>query len=114
MRTEIRITAGGQFTDTIRVSNDSAARMRIRSDSLDWYIDEQMTPQFADVYPNEASLSCREWLQINPRESEVEPAGDMRARYTLQVPAGTHKVSIIAGWVSLRFRPSINRTLTSA
>jgi hypothetical protein len=91
MRTEIRIAAGEQFTDTIRVSNDSAARTRVRADSLDWYIDDQMTPQFADAYPKEAGLSCREWLQINPRESEIEPDGTTRSRYTLQIPAGTRE-----------------------
>lgn len=89
MRLEIKISPGRQYTDSVRLSNDSAGRFRVRGEILDWYIDDTMTPQFGDSYPQEAKFSCRDWLQVNPRESDLEAHATTRVRYTLAVPEGT-------------------------
>lgn len=89
MRSEIRINPGQEYTDTIRVSNDSPAAGRVRAESLDWFIDSVMVPQFADNFPQEEKFSCREWLDVNPRETELEAAATTRARYTVRVPPDT-------------------------
>ena len=67
MRIEIQIPAGGQYTDSLRLTNDSESPSRIRTELLDWYLDDTMTPQFAERYDQEKSFSCRDWLQVNPR-----------------------------------------------
>jgi hypothetical protein len=87
MRAEIQINAGGQHTETVRLSNDSDSVTRVRAETLDFFIDDALTPQFGADYAKEKDFSCREWIQINPREFELEAKGTMRVRYTLQVPA---------------------------
>ena len=89
MRVEIKIPAGGQYTDSLRLSNDSDGPSRVRAEMLDWYLDETMTPQFSEHYPQEKSYSCRDWLQINPREMDLVSNGAFRVRYTVRVPAET-------------------------
>jgi hypothetical protein len=89
MRIEIQIPAGGQYTDTLRLSNDSDGPSRVRAELLDWYLDETLTPQFAERYEQEKAFSCRDWLQVNPREMDMLEGGALRIRYTLRVPANT-------------------------
>ena len=89
MRIEIQLPPEGQYTDSLRLTNDAAAAVRIRSELLDWFIDETMTPQFADRYEQERDFSCRDWLQLNPREMDMVPNGTFRVRYTLRVPKET-------------------------
>ena len=89
MRIEIQISAGGQYTESFRLSNESAESVRVRGELLDWYLDDSMTPQFADRYEQEEAFSCRDWLQINPREMDLVGNGTFRVRYTLRVPVET-------------------------
>lgn len=89
MRIEIKIAPGGQYTDSLRLTNDSQGPSRIRAELLDWYLDDTMTPQFADRYAQEKQFSCRDWLQLNPREVDLAENGTFRVRYTLRVPADT-------------------------
>lgn len=89
MRTEIQIAPGRQHTESVRLSNDSPAPVRVRAEALDFFIDDTLTPQFGENYAKEKNLSCREWVQINPREFELDAKATRRVRYTLQVPAGT-------------------------
>ena len=107
MRVEVRISPGGQYTDSLRLSNDGAEPSRIRAELLDWYMDDTMTPQFGDRYDQEKGFSCRDWLQLNPRELDLPANGTFRVRYTLRVPAGTPvgEYHCGAGFVTI---PSIN------
>src|SRR4051812_27846289 len=89
MRVEVKLAPGKQYTDTVRLTNDSPGRMRVKGGLLDWFIDDQMTPQFDESYPQEAKLSCKNWLQLNPRESDLDGNGVTRVRFTVAVPAGT-------------------------
>jgi len=107
MRVEVRIAPGGQYTDSLRLSNEGPEPARIRAEMLDWYMDDTMTPQFNDYYEQERDFSCRDWLQINPRELDLPENGSFRVRYTLRVPLETPEGEYHcgAGFVTL---PSIN------
>jgi hypothetical protein len=86
MRVEIQAAPGIQYTDSVRLSNDASEAVRVRAETLDFFIDDTLTPQFGTNYENEKSLSCRKWLQINPREFDLSANLTTRVRYTLQVP----------------------------
>src|SRR2546426_4021182 len=73
MRLELKFTAGAQHSGPLTLTNDSGARMRIRAEILDFYIDPLETPQFGRHYTQEAEFSCHDWLSINPMEVELEP-----------------------------------------
>ena len=107
MRVEIQLPPGGQYTDSLRLTNDSEGPSRIRAELLDWYLDDTMTPQFADRYDQEKNFSCRDWLQVNPREMDLVSGGAFRVRYTVRVPAGTSagEYHCGAGFVTL---PPVN------
>jgi hypothetical protein len=108
MRIEIKVVPGDQYTDALRVTNDGDDPIRARGELLDFSIDEGMTPQFEESIEQEAKFSCRDWLQLNPREFELNGTETIRARYTIRVPAGTPEGEYHcgAGYVSL---PTINR-----
>jgi hypothetical protein len=63
--------------------------VRVRAELLDFYLDDTMTPQFAEQYENERDFSCKDWLQINPREMDLADGLTFRVRYTIRVPAET-------------------------
>ncbi len=88
MRLEVGLAGGAVQSGPLTLTNESEAPTRVRSELLDFYIDESGTPQFARAYPAEAENSCREWLSLNPRETEVPPKSATTVRYTLRVPPG--------------------------
>jgi P pilus assembly chaperone PapD len=103
MRVEVKVAAGDQYTDALGVTNDADSPIRVRGELLDFSIDETMTPQFEDIIEREAKYSCRDWLQINPREMDMKPNETVRARFTVRVPAGTPQGEYHcgAGYISL-------------
>lgn len=103
MRIEVKITPGDQYTDALGVTNDADEPIRVRGQLLDFSIDQTMTPQFEDIIESEAKYSCRDWLQMNPREMDMKAGETVRARYTIRVPAGTAQGEYHcgAGYVSL-------------
>ena len=86
MRLEFALGTGTVRSGPLTLSNESAAPIRFRAELLDFYIDDQGTPQFAPSYPAEAENSCRSWLSLNPMEGEVAPKSSVVVRYTLRVP----------------------------
>ena len=87
MRIELRMIPGSVQTGTLALSNDSSARVRVRAEALDFYIDATGTPQFSREFPQEASLSCRQWLSLNPMELEMEPGVQIMVRFSINVPS---------------------------
>jgi hypothetical protein len=85
------------------LSNSSTQKVRVKTEILDFYVDENQTPQFLQDMPAEAVYSCRRWVSVNPMESEMEPHSQLSARYTVRVPAdvaeGSHHCAV--GFVSL-------------
>ncbi len=97
MRVETRIRPGAQSSGTLRVSNESSARLRVRAELLDFFIDENGTPQFGPSYRQEAEHSCREWLSVNPMELELDAGSQLPVRYTLRVPPAAGERSYHCG-----------------
>lgn len=89
MRLELRLAAGRQHSGALNLTNDSFAKVRVRAELLDFYIDPDETPQFGRALPQESEHSCRQWLSLNPMERELDPSAHVLVRYTIRVPQGT-------------------------
>ena len=87
MRLELRFPKGGQHTGVLTLTNDSNARIRIRAEVLDFFIDAAATPQFGREFKQEQEYSCKQWLTLNPMELELGAGVQRGIRYTLRVPA---------------------------
>ena len=86
MRLEFSLSPAAVHSGSLTLSNESGDLVRVRAELLDFFIDNQETPQFAPSYPAEAENSCRGWLSVNPMETEVAPGKSVPIRYTLRVP----------------------------
>jgi hypothetical protein len=86
MRLEVRMAPGNQHSGTVNLTNNSAGKMRIRAELLDFFIDSEATPQFERENKQEAAYSCRQWLSVNPMETELEAPAQLPVRYTIHVP----------------------------
>jgi hypothetical protein len=86
MRAELKIAPGQQYTGSLKLSSEAAERVRVRAEALDFALDATATPQFERNLPQEAHYSCRQWLSLNPVESELDAKGFMTMRYTLRLP----------------------------
>jgi len=86
MRLELRAQAGQQTSGALVLSSDSGDKIRVRAAILDFLIDQNQTPQFEGKLESESSFSCREWLSVNPMETEVAPGSQVNVRYTVRVP----------------------------
>ena len=92
MRLEMRLDAGQQHSGTLTLANDSGAKLRIRTELLDFFVDGTDTPQFARAIQEEQPYSCRSWLVVNPMDTEVE-GRQLVIRYSIRVPEGTKEGS---------------------
>ena len=88
MRVELRMAPGARYSGSLALSNDSPSTIRVRAETLDFFIDPAGTPQFASNFPNEATLSCRAWLSLNPMDMELEAGKQVMVRYTISAPSG--------------------------
>jgi hypothetical protein len=102
MRVELRLASGAVHSGALTLTNDSAAKARIRAEPLDFFIDATETPQFNRSWPQEEEFSCRRWLSLNPMETELEAGASILVRYTLRVPAeaGQRGYHCAAGFVT--------------
>jgi hypothetical protein len=87
MRLEMKMTPGSGQSGVLTLSSDSGDKVRVRAEALDFWIDQDQTPQFESRLPSEADFSCRDWVSINPVETEVAPLKQVNVRYTMRVPA---------------------------
>ena len=87
MRLELKMAPGQQYSGSLKLSSSSGAKVRTRSEVLDFYIDDKATPQFERDLPQEAATSCKKWLSLNPMEIEIEKGGFLNVRYTFRLPA---------------------------
>jgi hypothetical protein len=104
MRNELTIAPGQQVSGALKLSSESGAKVRIRAEVDDFFIDETDTPQFERDVPHEAAYSCKTWLGLNPMEIELEKGGSLLVRYTIRVPADAVEGSYncAAGFTTLR------------
>jgi len=87
MRLEMKLTPGTEQSGVLTLSSDSGSKVRVRAEALDFLIDQDQTPQFETSLPSERDFSCRDWVSVNPVETEVAPLKQVNIRYTVRVPA---------------------------
>jgi hypothetical protein len=104
MRAELNIAPGQQLSGALKLSSESGAKIRIRAEVDDFYVDDTDTPQFERDIPQEAAYSCKKWLSLNPMEIELEKGGFLLVRYTFRLPAVVAEGSYAcaAGFTTLR------------
>jgi hypothetical protein len=85
MRAEMHLAPGAAYTGVLRLVNEGAA-VHVRSSLLDFHLDAEQTPQFEAEFAAESAYSCRQWLAVNPMETELDANGEKAMRYTLRVP----------------------------
>ena len=88
MRIEFAAIPGRPYSGALSLTNSGPEKSRVRAELLDFYVDENTTPQFVANAPTESAYSCRTWLSANPMEMEVEARGQITVRYTVRVPTG--------------------------
>ncbi|HUQ94020.1 MAG TPA: hypothetical protein VM120_20235 [Bryobacteraceae bacterium] len=93
MRLEFPAVSDKSYSGTLMLNNSAANRVRVRTELLDFFVDENQTPQFLPDAASEAQYSCRKWVSVNPMEAEVEPRSQLPVRYTVRVPAGAKEQS---------------------
>jgi hypothetical protein len=93
MRVELKMAPGQQYSGSLKLSSQSGAKMRVRAETDDFYIDDKGSPQFERNLPQEAAYSCKNWLSLNPMEIELENGGFLNVRYTLRLPADVREGS---------------------
>ncbi len=86
MRLELGMQPGAQTSGVVTLSNNSNDKTRVRAQILDFLIDQNQTPQFEGKLSSESAFSCRDWVSVNPMETEVAPGVQMNVRYTIRVP----------------------------
>ena len=87
MRLEMKLTPGLEQSGVLTLSSDSGDKVRVRAEALDFWIDQDQTPQFESSLQSETGFSCRDWVSVNPVETEVAPLKQVNIRYTVRVPA---------------------------
>ena len=88
MRVELRMAPGQEYSNTVKLSSQSGVSTRVRAEVLDFDIDETTTPQFERNLPKQASISCKNWLSLNPMEMDIDKDGYLNVRYTIHLPEG--------------------------
>src|SRR5229473_3002368 len=89
MRLEMKLLPGLEQSGVVTLSSDSGDKVRVRAEALDFWIDQDQTPQFESSLQSESGFSCRDWVSVNPVETEVAPLKQVNIRYTVRVPANT-------------------------
>lgn len=112
MRLELRMAPGVQHSGTLNLTNNSTSKARIRTELLDFFIDTEDVPQFERESKQEDAFSCRQWLSINPMETELASSTQLAVRYTIRVPQGVAEGSYhcAAGFTTLPAAEQINGT----
>jgi hypothetical protein len=87
MKVEVAAVSGKSYSGSLTLTNAGTTKARIRVEMVDFYVDENTTPQFIAHAPAEEDYSCRSWLSANPMELDVEPKSQTPVRYTLRVPS---------------------------
>lgn len=87
MRQEFTAVPGTAHTGSLLLSNSDSTGVRVRTEILDFYVDDQQTPQFVAEAPAESAYSCRQWVSVNPMEIDLGAKAQLSIRYTVRVPA---------------------------
>ena len=86
LRLELATKPGQTQTESLSLSNESAATVHIRASTLDFWIDDDQQPQFTAAGLSETGHSCRNWLKLNPTEFDLAPQEHRIVRYSIRYP----------------------------
>jgi hypothetical protein len=102
-RAELSIKAGEQRSGSLKLISQSEHPVHLRGDALDFQIDENATARYAREIPREKTVSCKNWLTLNPAEFDIKKDSVVNVSYTLRPPAGLTEGSYVcaAGFSTL-------------
>jgi P pilus assembly chaperone PapD len=86
IRVHVRMSAGDEYTNSIRVLNPGKDPVRLHAYLEDWSLDEEGTPLFhpAGTQPRTATV----WVDAAPSDFLLEPGQTKYVRFTVSVPPG--------------------------
>jgi hypothetical protein len=84
MRVDVPIAPGSTYSDSLQLTSQVDILTHVRGEVLDFYIDEDENPQFG-TYPA-VKNSCRDFLRVTPRDSDIAARENRIVRYTFKVP----------------------------
>jgi P pilus assembly chaperone PapD len=84
IRVTLKLNAGEEYTNSVRVLNSGEEPTRLRAYVEDWYLDNVGTPVFqpAGTQKHTASL----WVDAAPADFLLEPGQTENVRFTIKVP----------------------------
>ena len=85
MRVELTLSPGVPHTDSLELTNETAAQAHVKGELLDFFIDANEDPQFG-VYAGEEH-SCRQFLRVSATDIDLKPNQRQTIRYTARPPA---------------------------
>lgn len=71
MRVELTLSPGVPHTDSLELTNETAAQAHVKGELLDFFIDANEDPQFG-VYAGEEH-SCRQFLRVSATGIDLKP-----------------------------------------
>jgi hypothetical protein len=84
LRAELKIGAGVETTQSVRISNTGQVPTQIRVTVADWTLSPSGEQQFVRL--GSGTWGCGTWLKANPMEFSLGPAAVELVRYTMKVP----------------------------
>jgi hypothetical protein len=84
LRAEMKIGAGVETTQSVRISNTGQVPTQIRVTVSDWTLSPSGEQQFIKL--GSGTWGCGSWLKANPMEFALTPAATELVRYTMKVP----------------------------
>ena len=86
IRVTLKMSPGGEYTNSVRVLNSGQEPTRLRAYVEDWYLDEVGTPVFQPVGSQKRTASL--WIDAAPVDFLLEPGRTEYVRFTIKVPKG--------------------------
>jgi len=86
-RAELSVKAGEQRTGSLKLFSQSEQAVHLKGEALDFQIDESATARYERDLPREKAVSCKNWLILNPMESEIKKGEVLNVSYTIRPPA---------------------------
>ena len=87
LRAELKIGAGVDTTQSVRISNTGQVSTQIHVTISDWTLSSAGEQQFVKL--GSGTWGCGGWLKVNPTDFTLAPGGVELVRYTMKVPAAT-------------------------
>ncbi len=88
LRVELKTGPGGNYTQSVTLTNHDKSPVRIHARVDDWYLSKDGTPQF-QLADGTMKYSAASWVRVNPAEVVVQPGATEMVRFTTTAPAGT-------------------------